>query len=203
MSAVPKLNSDQTKPARLLARVLRGEIDPANDDFFILALEETKRAAELKEQRIARLMAQMEKIQSEIKTEQRAQASLQTTYREQIEAIERYQKTGEIADCIVPKCEDATRKVDTDVRRDEREAVKLEAPEGWDRSSVRVDDEFVYVTFRMRRSNAGRLPMEVRSRVIDAVALFTSLQAKQRRERLQLWNRLGRYTTMPIAANGP
>lgn len=203
MKAAPKLNSDQTKPARLLARVLRGEIDPANDDFFVLALEETKRAAELKEQRIARLMAQMEKIQSEISTEQRAQASLQTTYREQIEAIERYQKTGEIADCIVPKCEDATRKADADVRRDEREAVKLEAPEGWDRSSVRVDDEFVYVTFRMRRSNAGGLPMEVRSRVIDAVALFTGLQAKQRRERLQLWNRLGRYTTMPIAANGP
>lgn len=203
MKAALKLNSDQTKPTRILARLLSGEIDPANDDFFILALEETKRAAEVKEQRIARLMAQMDKIQSAITSEQRSQADLQTTYREQLEAIERYQKTGEIADCIVPKCEDATRKADADVRRDELEAVSLEAPEGWDRSSVRVDDDFVYVTFRKRRSNGAALPSEVRSRVIDAVARFTCLQAKQRRERLQLWNRLGRYTTMPIAANGP
>lgn len=203
MDALRKLSSDQTKPQRLVERMLRGEIDPANDDFFIVALEETKRAAEQKEQRIARLQAQMDKLQAEIAAEQRAQTDLQQTYREQVEAIERYQKTGEIADCIIPKCEDAERKAEADARRDERDAVDLETPEGWERSSVRVDDEFVYVTFRKQRSNGGEAPSEVRSRVIDAVALFGGLQAKQRRERLQLWNRIGRYTIMPIAANGP
>lgn len=203
MDALRKLSSDQAKPSRLVARMLRGEIDPANDDFFIVALEETKRAAEQKEQRIARLQAQMDKLQAEIDAEQQAQADLRQTYRRQLEAIERFQKTGEIADCIIPKCEDAERKAEADARRDECDAVDLETPEGWERSSVRADDEFVYVTFRKRRSNGGEAPAQVRSRVIDAVALFRGLQAKQRRERMQLWNRLGRYVTMPIAANGP
>jgi len=201
MDALRKLSSEQTKPQRLVARMLRGEIDPANDDFFIVALEETKRAAEQKEQLIARLQAQMDKLQAEIDAEQQAQADLQRTYGEQLKAIQRYQKTGEIADCIIPKCEEAERKAEAEARRDERDAVDLEPPEGWERSSVRADDEFVYVTFRKRRSNGA--PTEVRSRVIDAVERFRGLEAKQRRERLQLWNRLGRYVTMPIAANGP
>lgn len=203
MATALKLTSDQTKPARLVSRLLRGEIDPANDDFFVLALEETKRAAERKEQRIARLRSQMEKLQAEIETEQQAQADLQATYREQLAAIEAYQKTGEIADCIIPKCDDAERQAEADARRDECEAVDLETPEGWERSSVRADDEYVYVTLRKRRTVAGEVPSDVRSRVIDAVELFRGLQAKQREERLQLWNRLGRYRAMPIVANGP
>lgn len=203
MATALKLTSDQTKPARLVSRLLRGEIDPANDDFFVLALEETKRAAERKEQRIARLRSQMEKLQAEIETEQQAQAELQATYSEQLAAIEAYQKTGEIADCIIPKCGDAERQAEAEARRDECEAVDLKTPEGWERSSVRADDEYVYVTLRKRRTVAGEVPSDVRSRVIDAVELFLGLPAKQREERLQLWNRLGRYRAMPIVANGP
>jgi Tfp pilus assembly protein FimV len=203
MATALKLTSDQVKPSRLVDRLLRGEIDPANDDFFVIALEETKRAAEKKVQRIARLQAQMEKLQAEIKAEELSLEGLQDRYREQREAIERYQQTGEIADCIIPRCGDAERKDEAEVRRAECEGADLETPEGWERSSVRADDEFVYVTFRKRRATTGDAPPSVRSRVIDAVVLFGRLQAKQRRERAQVWNRLGRYTTMPIAANGP
>jgi chromosome segregation ATPase len=203
MDAAVQLSSDMTKPSRLVARMLRGELDPANDDLFVLALEETKRAAEKKVQRIARLQAQMEKLQAEIDAEQQSLEGLQVRYREQREAIELYQETGEIAECIIPHCDEAEQKALADARRDEREAVDLETPEGWERSSVRADDEYVYVTLRKRRTVAGEVPSEVRSRVIDAVALFRGLQAKQRQERLQLWNRLGRYRAMPIVANGP
>jgi len=203
MATALKLTSDQVKPSRLVDRLLRGEIDPANDDFFIIALEETKRAAEKKVQRIARLQAQMEKLQAEIEAEEHGLEGLQSRYREQLEAIERYQNGEEPAECIIPRCEDAERKAEADARREECEAADLETPEGWERSSVRADDEFVYVTFRKRRATTGDAPPSVRSRVIDAVALFGRLQAQQRRERAQVWNRLGRYTTMPIAANGP
>ena len=203
MATALKLTSDQAKPSRLVDRLLRGEIDPANDDFFIIALEETKRAAEKKVQRIARLQAQMEKLEAEIEAEQHGLEGLQDRYREQLDAIERYQNGEDPADCIIPRCDDAERKAEADARRGECEAADLETPEGWERSSVRADDEFVYVTFRKRRATSGEVPSPVRSRVIDAVALFGRLQAKQRRERAQVWNRLGRYTTMPIAANGP
>lgn len=203
MDAAVQLSSDMTKPARLVARMLRGELDPANDDFFVLALEETKRAAEKKVQRIARLQAQMEKLQAEIDTEQLGLEGLQVRYREQLEAIERYQNGDDPADCIIPACPEAEQKALAAARREECEAVDLETPEGWERSSVRADDEYVYVTLRKRRTISGEVPSEVRSRVIDAVALFRGLQAKQRQERLQLWNRLGRYRAMPIVANGP
>jgi hypothetical protein len=203
MATALKLTSEQTKPTRLVARLMRGELDPANDDFFILALEETKRAAEKKVQRIARLQAQMEKLQAEIESEQQGLDGLQDRYREQLEAIERYQNGEEPADCIIPACPEAEQKALADARRDECEAVDLATPEGWERSSVRADDDFVYVTFRKRRTVAGEVPSEVRSRVIDAVALFSGLQAKQRQERLQVWKRLARYRAIPIVANGP
>jgi hypothetical protein len=211
MSALPELSSEQIKPHRVAELIASGApLDPANDDPFIVPLEETKRAAEAKWKRIGKLLTQMERLQEEIEAEQQALDDLNDLYREQQEAIAHYQEHGgEIPDCLKPKCEDAERAELALASQDERKAAEdelagLALPAGWEQAGTRTDDQYVYVTLRKERtSNATELRQAFPKRIAKALEPFSRFNAQERKERLQLTVRLGRYTTMPIAANGP
>ena len=209
MSPVPELSSDQIKPNRLAELIARGgRLDPANDDPFIVPLEETKRAAEAKWKRIGKLLTQMERLQEDIEAEQAALDDLNNFYREQQDAVAHYQEHGgDIPECLKPKCKDAERAELARASENERDAARQELanlPEGWEQASARTDDEYVYVTLRRRRtSNLAALRQSLPRRVAKALEPFSRFNARERKERLQLTVRLHRYTTMPIAANGP
>ena len=93
--------------------------------------------------------------------------------------------------------------------QDERKAAEdelagLALPAGWEQAGTRTDDQYVYVTLRKERmSNITELRKAFPKRIAKALEPFSRFNAQERKERLQLTVRLGRYTTMPIAANGP
>lgn len=207
MNAVAlNLTSEQTKPKRLVKRIMDGgAIDPANDDLFILPLEETKRAIEQKDKLIGRLEAQMLALQAEIVAEQQARRELASKYREQQEAVAHFQEHGgAIPDCLIPDARDAERERLAELSRAEREAVDVPAPDGWEQASVRTDDEYVYVTFRKKRNtDVEQEKRSLRQRIRACFDVLSAMPAAKRKERLQLTMRIGRWAFAPIEANGP
>ena len=160
MSAAPELSSEQIKPHRVAELIANGaRLDPANDDPFIVPLEETKRAAEAKWKRIGKLLMQMERLQDEVEAEQQALNDLNELYREQQEAIAHYQEHGgEIPACLKPKCVEAERAELALASEEERNAAQeelagLALPEGWEQGGTRTDDQYVYVTLRKERTS--------------------------------------------------
>jgi hypothetical protein len=205
-AAALKFTSDQTKPKRLVQRIMGGEaIDPANDDLFILPLEETKRAIEQKRKLIGRLEAEMVALQAEIEAERRTQEGLVAKYRKQQEAVAHYQEHGgEIPDCLIPDASDAESERLAALAKKEREEVDLAAPDGWERSSVRTDDKYVYVTFRKERTtDVEQVKRSLKSQIKACFDVLSALPAAKRKERLQLTMRIGRWAYAPIEANGP
>lgn len=188
--------------AAIVGRIASGEINPRLDDVFALALQETKDEKHANSLRIRRLRADKDAIDKEIARLEKKQLELDDRFARQHRAIGAYQETGEIDEILTPDCDKLVadeRKKDVRAEFDE---VEVTLPDGWEECGKRVDDDFLYVTMRRRRSpNKAEPPAErVKSKVAKALDLFRA-PTFDRRNRIQLPDRLA--TMSPINPGAP
>ena len=195
---------DGAKPSAIAERIAAGRINPRLDDVFAIAVQETKDDKRANVKRRNRLLARIDKINAELARLDLAQQALDERLKRQDHAIGLYQQSGKIDDeLLTPKCAqliDQERKADTEAELDAVEDT-LPVPEGWDKCGQRVDDKFIYVTFKRQRAIKGKSPSDrVKAKIVKALDLFRAPDFA-RQDRVELGGRLGSLS--PINPGAP
>lgn len=180
-------------------RLLSGQVDPRLDDVFALALGETKVAREKIDKRERRLLAQLDRIEEEIRRLGAERVEIEARLSKQHEILSRYQEgealTNEERDLVTPALS-AEKTAEDKVARDEAlAAVEDTLPEGWEKVGHRVADGFIYVTIKRAVVNTAQAVEPLAQRVRKALAVFFAPDF-DRQGRVQVWNR--RASLAPI-----
>ena len=195
---------DGAKPAAIAERMVAGKINPRLDDVFSVAIQETKDERRANEKRVNRLLSRIDAIHDELARLAEAQKALDDRLNQQHHAIKKYQQSGKIDDeLLTPKCAqliDQERKAITEAEFDSVEDT-LPLSEGWEKCGQRVDDEFIYVTFKRQRAIKGKSPSDrVKAKIVKALDLFRA-PTFDRQDRVDLCGRLG--SLCPINPGAP
>jgi hypothetical protein len=195
---------DGAKPSAIAERIAAGRINPRLDDVFAIAVQETKDERRANVKRKNRLLARTDEINAELVRLDQAQQALDERLKRQHHAIEIYQQTGKIDDeLLTPKCArliDQERKAIAEAEFDSVDDT-LPVPKGWDKCGQRVDDKFIYVTFKRQRAIKGKSPSDrVKAKIVKALDLLRDPNF-DRQDRVQLWDLLGSLS--PINPGAP
>lgn len=163
-------------PSTQLQRLLNGEHNTAYDNLFSTTISEVDggiREAELLRQQ---LLSQLLDLRKKL-------LSLREHKNEIEEAVQAFEKTGEVAPVLIPACDALVAKKQADLRKadapikaaeiDEAKAdLAKRLPDEWGVAETKADDEFVYITIKRRRAVvAAERPSndETRARIIERV----------------------------------
>lgn len=137
-------------------RIVAGDADLRNDDFFQVAKEELETANKANKRQKKRLIKERQHIEKELARVNRALAKDEERIAAFDEAVAKYKRGEELSneekERLRPSCESVVKKAEGE----EIKAAVRELPQppdtlkGWEKCADRTDGEYAYITYRHR-----------------------------------------------------
>lgn len=171
---------DGSNPLAQLRRLLDGEHNLALDDLFSTTQREARQAIRKAKEKHYRAVNQLAMLKARVSELEKEITKAETREAEVVEAIQKFETTGEIDDVLYPECDallSSERKnfddADAPAKANEidvaTQSLAGKLGKGWDVEKAHADEEFVYVTVKRRREAAPSTPRPTRETVIECV----------------------------------
>lgn len=171
---------DGSNPLAQLRRLLDGEHNLALDDLFSTTQREARQAIRKAKEKHYRATNQLAILKARVDELEKEITNAEAREAEVVEAIQKFESTGEISDVLYPECDalfSSERKdfdnADAPVKASEVEAATESLAgklgNGWDVEEAHADEEFVYVTVKRRREAAPSTPRPTRETLVERV----------------------------------
>lgn len=171
---------DGSNPLAQLRRLLDDKHNLALDDLFSTTQREARQAIRKAKEKHYRTKNQLAILKARVDELEKEITSAEAREAEVVEAIQKFESTGEISDVLYPECDalfSSERKdfdgADAPVKASEvdaaTEALAGKLGRGWDVEEAHADEEFVYVTVKRRRKTAPSTPRPTRETVVARV----------------------------------
>jgi len=168
-------NPERSRPVDIADRIVAGTANPHLDDLFSVSLQETVSGAEAVRTKMMRLAVRKAQIERDLQELEAEHERLVGEFDAKRAAIEQYQKSGEIAEILLPDTEKLVEAEDARVASEEVKETDIPLPEGWEITSRRADDEYFYLTVRCARpSPAIEVPEQIEAAVAEAFSTYSA-----------------------------